>query len=277
MDEERRAFHRWHASLMEPWDGPAALIFTDGVAVGAALDRNGLRPLRYWVSDAGLVVCASEAGVIDVPSGRIRRGKLGPGQMIVVDPRRGGLDDDAIRSVAEEKPWSAWAERYRIARLPEMPRAEHAREDELLTRQLLHGYTREDLTLMLRPAAAHGKEPTFSMGDDAPIAALSRHDRSLFNHVRQRFAQVTNPAMDHLRERSVMSLGVLLGPRAPLLCDDPDAAALEELESFFQWERPAGWTRRGVCVAAPPVSELRFDASRPKRLPPRPTESRSSW
>ena len=109
-----------------------------------------------------------------------------------------------------------------------------------MTRQILHGYTREDLSMMLRPAAAHGKEPTFSMGDDAPIAALSRHGRSIFNHLRQRFAQVTNPAMDHLRERSVMSLAVLLGPRSPLLVDDPAAAALEEFESFFQWERPAG-------------------------------------
>ena len=216
MDEERRAFYRWHASLMEPWDGPAALIFTDGVAVGAALDRNGLRPLRYWVTDDGLVVCASEAGVVDLPGVRIRRGKLGPGQMIVVDPREGGFDDDAIRAVANREPWASWSEEHRVARLPEMPRAESVGDDELLTRQILHGYTREDLTMMLRPAAAHGKEPTFSMGDDAPIAVLSRHGRSIFNHLRQRFAQVTNPAMDHLRERSVMSLGVLLGPRAPL-------------------------------------------------------------
>jgi glutamate synthase (ferredoxin) len=240
MEQERRAFYRWHASLMEPWDGPAALIFTDGVAVGAALDRNGLRPLRYWATDDGLVVCASEAGVVDLPNVAIRRGKLGPGQMIVVDPRTGGLDEDAIRGVAAEQPWAAWTEGHRIARLPEMPRAEPVRDDDLLTRQILHGYTREDLTLMLRPSGAHGKEPTFSMGDDTPIAALSRHDRSFFNHVRQRFAQVTNPAMDHLRERSVMSLAVLLGPRSPLLRDEPDAAGLEELESFFRWERPVG-------------------------------------
>ncbi len=106
MDEERRAFYRWHASLMEPWDGPAALIFTDGVAVGAALDRNGLRPLRYWVTDDGLVVCASEAGVVDLPGARIRRGKLGPGQMVVVDPREGGFDDDAIRALANQEPWA---------------------------------------------------------------------------------------------------------------------------------------------------------------------------
>jgi glutamate synthase (ferredoxin) len=240
MDPERRGFYRWHSSLMEPWDGPAALIFTDGVAVGAALDRNGLRPLRYWATDDGLVVCASEAGVVDLPEGHVRRGKLGPGQMIVVDPRNGGLDDDAIRAVASEAPWAAWAEEHRIARLPEMPRLESRGADELVTKQIMHGYTREDLSMMIRPAAAHGKEPTFSMGDDTPLAALSSHDRSIFNHLRQRFAQVTNPAMDHLRERSVMSLAVLLGPRAPLLNDDPGAAALEEFESFFRWERPSG-------------------------------------
>ena len=120
MEEERRAFYRWHASLTEPWDGPAALIFTDGVAVGAALDRNGLRPLRYWVTD-GLVVCASEAGVVDLPGARIRRGKLGPGQMIVVDPREDGLDEDAIRAVANREPWASSSDAHRVARLPGCP------------------------------------------------------------------------------------------------------------------------------------------------------------
>ena len=201
---------------------------------------TGSGPCATGSTDDGLVVCASEAGVVDLPEGRVRRGKLGPGQMIVVDPRNGGLDDDAIRAVANEEPWAAWAEEHRIARLPEMPRVESLRSDELVTKQILHGYTREDLSMMIRPAAAHGKEPTFSMGDDTPIAALSRHGRSIFNHLRQRFAQVTNPAMDHLRERSVMSLAVLLGPRSPLLVDDPGAAALEEFESFFRWERPSG-------------------------------------
>ena len=241
LDEDRRAFYRWHASLMEPWDGPAALIFTDGVSVGAALDRNGLRPLRTWQMDDGLVVCASEAGVIDLPEGRVRRGKVGPGQVLVVDPRTGGLDEDALRGEIARLPWRTWVETFRTVRSPGAPRADVLPPDELLARQIMHGYTREDLSLVLRPAAAQGREPTFSMGDDAPIAALSRHDRSLFNHLRQRFAQVTNPAMDHIRERSVMSLRVLLGAREPLLNDAPEAASLEELESFFLWERPDGW------------------------------------
>ena len=240
LDDDRRAFYRWHASLMEPWDGPAALIFTDGVAVGATLDRNGLRPLRYWASDDGLVVCASEAGVIDLPGGTVRRGKVGPGQILVVDPRTGGLDEDALRPEIGRLPWKTWVETFRTVRPRGSPRADMLPPDELLARQIMHGYTREDLSLVLRPAAAQGHESTFSMGDDAPIAALSRHDRSLFNHLRQRFAQVTNPAMDHIRERSVMSFQVLLGAREPLLKDVPEAAALEELESFFLWDRPAG-------------------------------------
>ena len=240
IDDRRRGFYRWHASLMEPWDGPAALIFTDGVAVGAALDRNGLRPLRYWASDDGLVVCASEAGVVDALGGRVRRGKVGPGQMIVVDPRTGGLDVDPLSSIVGDRRWAACAETHREVRPRSIPCADAIGDDELSAHQVVHGYTREELSLFLRPAASHAKEPTFSMGDDAPIAAFSRHDRSLFNHLRQRFAQVTNPAMDHLRERSVMSLRVLIGPREPLLSDRPEVAGLEELESFFLWERPSG-------------------------------------
>ncbi len=241
LDDGRRGFHRWHASLMEPWDGPAALVFTDGVQVGVALDRNGLRPLRYWERDDGIVVCASEAGVVDLPDGmQVRRGKVGPGQMYVVDPGSGGVDRDPLRQAVDARPWDEWTRAHRTLPLPQPPRADAMPPDQRLTLHILHGYSREDLTLVVRPAAAHAKEPTFSMGDDTPLATLSRHQRSFFNHLRQRFAQVTNPAMDHLRERWVMSLRVLLGPRAPLLADDPEAAALVELESFFLWERPSG-------------------------------------
>ncbi len=158
----------------------------------------------------------------------------------MVDPRTGGLNDDAVGGLVAERPWGTWVETHRTVRPPEPPGADALTSDDLLARQVAHGYTREDLSLVLRPSAANAHEPTFSMGDDTPIAALSRHGRSVFNHLRQRFAQVTNPAMDHLRERSVMSLQVLLGPRAPLLSDRPDAAALEELESFFLWARPSG-------------------------------------
>ncbi len=241
LDESRRGFHRWHASLMEPWDGPAALVFTDGVQVGVALDRNGLRPLRYWEREDGIVVCASEAGVVELPQGmRVRRGKVGPGQMYVVDPRSGGVEHDPLEPVVAGRPWDGWTRAHRTVPLPQPPRADALTADQRLGLHILHGYSREDLSLVVRPAAANAKEPTFSMGDDTPLAPLSRHERSFFNHLRQRFAQVTNPAMDHLRERWVMSLRVLLGPRAPLLVDDPDAAALVELESFFLWDRPRG-------------------------------------
>ncbi|MGZ5298643.1 MAG: glutamate synthase-related protein [Actinomycetota bacterium] len=241
LDDDRRGFHRWHASLMEPWDGPAALVFTDGVQVGVALDRNGLRPLRYWEREDGIVICASEAGVVDLPRGmRVRRGKVGPGQMYVVDPRSGGVDRDPLGQVVGDRPWAQWTHTHRTVPPPQPPRADALVADQRLSLHILHGYSREDLSLVLRPSAAHAKEPTFSMGDDTPLAPFSRHERSFFNHLRQRFAQVTNPAMDHLRERWVMSLRVLLGPRAPLLVDRPDVAALVELESFFLWDRPSG-------------------------------------
>ena len=236
LDERRRGFYRWHASLMEPWDGPAALIFTDGVAVGAALDRNGLRPLRFRTWDDGLVACASEAGVLDVADATpVVRGRVGPGRLLVVDPRTGGLDDDAVDRIARARPWATWARTYRRVDPPEAPAVQDMPAEEAVRRQVAHGYTREDVTLLLRSAAAHGHEPTFSMGDDAPLAVLTEHERSFFNHLRQRFAQVTNPAMDHLRERSMMSLGVLLGPQAPVLIDGPEGGIAHELQSFFLW------------------------------------------
>jgi glutamate synthase (ferredoxin) len=241
LDEERRGFHRWHASLMEPWDGPAALVFTDGVQVGASLDRNGLRPLRTWERDDGIVICASEAGVVDAPPGvGVRRGKVGPGQMYVVDPRTGGVEPDPLQRLVAGRPWGEWARAHRTIPPRPRPAVDALTSEHRLTLQILHGYSREDLSLVVRPAAAHAKEPTFSMGDDTPLASLSRHERSFFNHLRQRFAQVTNPAMDHLRERWVMSLRVLIGPRTPLLVDRPDAAALVELDTFFLWDRPSG-------------------------------------
>jgi glutamate synthase (ferredoxin) len=241
LDDERRGFHRWHASLMEPWDGPAALVFTDGVEVGVALDRNGLRPLRYWEREDGIVICASEAGIADLPPGmRVRRGKVGPGQMYVIDPRSGGVDRDPLERPVAERPWAEWTRAHRSVPPPQRPHADSVAADRLKILQILHGYSREDLSLVLRPAANLGEEATFSMGDDTPIAPLRLQERSFFNHLRQRFAQVTNPAMDHLRERWVMSLRVLLGPRTPLLADRPNVAALVELESFFLWERPNG-------------------------------------
>ncbi|HEX6675296.1 MAG TPA: glutamate synthase-related protein [Actinomycetes bacterium] len=231
-DPRLRDFYRYHACLTEPWDGPAGLVFTDGVQVGAALDRNGLRPLRYEVCEDGLVVCASEAGPVDTDGhGRVRRGRLGPGQMLCVDPERGLLEDAAIKDgLARARPWSEWVgARLRPATqgapLP-------APERDLTVAQATFGFTRELIGSVLRPMATGGKEPTASMGDDTPPPVLGLSVRPVSHYLRQRFAQVTNPPIDHLRERHVLSNRTLLGARAPLLTEAPEAACLVELQSF---------------------------------------------
>ncbi|MGH2996807.1 MAG: glutamate synthase central domain-containing protein, partial [Gaiellaceae bacterium] len=233
LDEDLRDFYRYHSALVEPWDGPAGLVFTDGRVVGAALDRNGLRPLRYTVAEGGLVVCASEAGAIDLPEGgRVRRGKLGPGQMLAVDPALGVQENAVVKqALARRRPYSRWlAEGLRqvSAGAPLEPPTE-----DLTARQIASGYTREELAVVLRPYAAYGHEPTSSMGDDTALPPLAGRSRPLASYFKQRFAQVTNPPIDHLRERRVMSLRTLLGGRAPLLSEVPEAAQVGELESFF--------------------------------------------
>ncbi len=234
LDPQIRAFHRYHAGLIEPWDGPAGVVFTDGRVVGAALDRNGLRPLRYAITDDGLVACASEAGAIPLPhDARVRRGKLGPGEMIAVDAAGRGveLDADVKRRLAARRPYLRWltvGRRELAAGEPVLPPA-----GDLRPRHVLSGYTREDISLVLRPAASHGHESISSMGDDTALPPLAGRARPVYSFFRQRFAQVTNPPIDHLRERSVMSLQTLVGPRAPLLAEGPEGAKLLELESFF--------------------------------------------
>jgi len=227
-----RDFYRYHACLTEPWDGPAGLVFTDGLQVGAALDRNGLRPLRYEVCEDGLVVCASEAGAVDTTGhGRVRRGRLGPGQMLCVDPERGLLENAAIKDrLASVRPWSDWvATRLRTVD-PGGPLPAPARD--LTPAQATFGFTRELIGSVLRPMATGGKEPTASMGDDTPSPVLGVSNRPVSHYLRQRFAQVTNPPIDHLRERHVLSKRTLLGARAPLLGETPEAACLVELPTF---------------------------------------------
>jgi len=219
--DEERALHRYHALLVEPWDGPAGLVFTDGTTCGAALDRNGLRPLRVSVTDDGLVAVASETGAVPLPEGvAVRRARLGPGQLLSVDPQRGLRLDAVLKSdLARRRPYAAWVAAS-IER-SDIGQPEPASAADLTARQALHGYTREELNVMLRPIAQTGKDPVYSMGDDAPIAPLAGRPRPLASYFRQRFAQVTNPAIDHLRERAVMSVATLLGPRAPLTQEGP--------------------------------------------------------
>ncbi|HYN17685.1 MAG TPA: glutamate synthase central domain-containing protein, partial [Actinomycetes bacterium] len=232
--QDLRDFYRYHACLTEPWDGPAGLVFTDGHLVGAALDRNGLRPMRWEATEDGLVVCASEAGAVDTAGrGRVRRGRLGPGQMLCVDPERGLLTDEQIKDeLAASRPWRAWvAEHLRgvDAGRPAEPPADDRR---LVAAQATFGFTRELVTTVLRPMATAGKEPTASMGDDTPPAVLGTTTRPVGHFLRQRFAQVTNPPIDHLRERHVLSSRTLLGCRHPLLTEEPEAARMVELAGF---------------------------------------------
>jgi glutamate synthase (NADPH/NADH) large chain len=221
MDDERRAFYRYHGSLMEPWDGPAAVCFTDGTVVGAVLDRNGLRPARYWVTDDGLVVLASEVGVLDVAPERIvRKGRLQPGRMFLVDTARGRLvEDEEIKAeLAAAHPYAEWlaTDQIRLDELPvrSMLTPQHGR---VVSQQRLFGYTNEELRVILAPMARTGGEPLGSMGSDASIAVLSDRSRLLYDYFTQLFAQVTNPPLDAIREELVTSLSATVGPECNLL------------------------------------------------------------
>ncbi len=225
MDPARRAFYRYHASLMEPWDGPAAVTFTDGTVVGAVLDRNGLRPARYWVTDDGLVVLASEVGVLDLAPERIvRKGRLQPGRMFLVDTAKGRLvEDEEIKAeLAAEHPYEEWlaADQVRLDELPArtMLTPQHGR---VVSQQRLFGYTTEEMRVIIGPMARNGTEPIGSMGSDTSIAVLSDRSRLLYDYFTQLFAQVTNPPLDAIREELVTSLSATIGPEANLLAASP--------------------------------------------------------
>ncbi len=233
LDPDVLGFYEYHSTLMEPWDGPAGLIFTDGAGVGALLDRNGLRPLRYAVCEDGTVVCSSEAGALDVANhGAVERGRLGPGHMIYVSPTRGLIRNRSLKNqLAQSAPFAQWAAEglYHVGL--GNPVDEHP--GDLLNRQVAHGYTKEELAMVIKPMASEGYEPTFSMGDDTPLPPMAGRSRPIHHYLKQRFAQVTNPPIDPLRERLVMSLRTMLGPRSPLLLQGPEASRLFVLDSFF--------------------------------------------
>ncbi len=221
MDPARRAFYQYHATVMEPWDGPANVSFTDGTVIGAVLDRNGLRPGRFWVTDDGLVVLGSEAGVLDIDPARIvRKGRLQPGRMFLVDTAAGRIiEDDEIKAgLAAEAPYADWL-RAGIVHLEELPEREHVihTAKSVARRQQTFGYTDEELRVLLTPMAANGMEALGSMGTDTPIAVLSDRPRLLFDYFIQLFAQVTNPPLDAIREEIVTSLASQIGPEGNLL------------------------------------------------------------
>jgi glutamate synthase domain-containing protein 2/glutamate synthase domain-containing protein 1/glutamate synthase domain-containing protein 3 len=237
MDDDRRAMYEYHSHLMEPWDGPASIAFTDGVRVGAVLDRNGLRPARYTVTKDGLVVLASEAGVLDIPPEQVlNKGRLEPGRMFLVDTAEGRIvsDDELKRQIATAQPYRLWLNRYSLT-LDNLPPAKKSRlsseRADLIHRQQAFGYSYEDLRLILAPMAKNGVEPLGSMGDDTPLAVLSNKPQPLFNYFKQLFAQVTNPPIDAIREELITGTETLLGSEGNLLAHQAEHCARLKLDS----------------------------------------------
>jgi glutamate synthase (NADPH/NADH) large chain len=231
MSPERRAFYEFHSSLMEPWDGPASIAFTDGTVIGAVLDRNGLRPSRYYVTKDGLVIMASEVGVLDIPAENILvKERLHPGKIFLVDTRQGRIiDDEEIKAeLAGEHPYATWL-RENLVHLEDLPAhaAPPADHETVLTRQIAFGYTHEDLRILLAPMAKNGEEPIGSMGTDTALAVLSSRPRPLYDYFKQLFAQVTNPPLDQIREELVTSMESTVGPEGNVL--EPGPASCRQI------------------------------------------------
>jgi glutamate synthase (NADPH/NADH) large chain len=236
MDAKRRAFYEYHAALLEPWDGPAAIAFTDGRQIGATLDRNGLRPARYIVTDDDLVILASESGVLPIPDEKIvRKWRLQPGKMLLIDLEEGRIveDEEIKRTLAEAQPYDEWLKdaQYKLSELHDLPGAPTGGVNDpqtVLNCQQAFGYTQEDIQFFLEPMAVNADDPIGSMGTDTPLAVLSKKPKLLYNYFKQNFAQVTNPPIDPIREELVMSLVSMIGPRPNLL--GHEAGAHKRLE-----------------------------------------------
>src|SRR5216684_3959755 len=228
MSPERRAFYEYHASLMEPWDGPASIAFTDGTVIGAVLDRNGLRPSRYYVTKDDMVIMASEVGVLDVPPENILiKERLHPGRIFLVDTARGCIvqDEEIKRELAAAEPYGEWL-RQNLVSIEELPPAPYLPEPDhetVVQRQQAFGYTHEDLRILLAPMARVGEEPVGSMGTDTALAVLSNRPRLLYDYFKQLFAQVTNPTLDAIREELVTTMESTVGPEGNLLDPRPES------------------------------------------------------
>jgi len=236
MSQEKKAFYEFSGCLMEPWDGPASIAFTDGIRIGAALDRNGLRPSRYYVTKDGLVVLASEVGVLDIPPGEVEsKGRLQPGRMFLVDTEEGRIvaDETLKHAVVSEHPYSIWLKENLLALedIPKGPAALDRAGLDLSQRQRVFGYTREDLRILMEPMASDGNEALGSMGTDTPLAVLSDAPQGLYNYFKQLFAQVTNPPVDAIREELIMSMEPTIGPEGNLLRPSPESARRIKLGS----------------------------------------------
>ncbi|ODS61287.1 MAG: glutamate synthase subunit alpha, partial [Acidovorax sp. SCN 65-108] len=279
MDERRRAFYEYHAAMLEPWDGPASIVFTDGRQIGATLDRNGLRPSRYCITDDDLVIMGSESGVLPVPENKIvRKWRLQPGKMFLIDLEQGRMiDDDELKAnIVNTKPYKQWIENLRI-KLDSIDAGAQVAAPQpadlpLLDRQQAFGYTQEDIKFLMAPMAKNGEEGIGSMGNDSPLAVLSGKNKPLYNYFKQLFAQVTNPPIDPIREAIVMSLNSFIGPKPNLLdinqvnppmrlevsqpvLDFAGMAKLRDIEKYTQGKfksvtiditYPLNWGREGV-------------------------------
>ena len=228
MSPEKKAFYEFHSCLMEPWDGPASIAFTDGELVGATLDRNGLRPARYYVTHDGLVVMASEVGVLDIPVENVKqKGRLQPGRMFLVDTREKRIvpDDELKQRVASAEPYAEWLKEYlvKLEDLPAAPSVHEPDHETVLRRQETFGYTAEDLKIVINPMATTGGEPLGSMGTDTPLAVLSEKPQLLYGYFKQLFAQVTNPPVDAIREEIIMGIETAVGPEGNMLEPTPEA------------------------------------------------------
>ena len=236
MSAEKRAFYEYHSCLTEPWDGPASISFTDGIRIGTVLDRNGLRPARYYVTKNDLVVMASEVGVLDIsPDEIVSKGRVAPGRMFLVDTEQGRIltDEEIKAELAQSEPYREWLDQNLISleQLPDAPYVHETKSETVLRRQRAFGYTNEELRLLIQPMATDGAEPVGSMGTDTPLAVLSRRPQLLYNYFKQLFAQVTNPPVDGIREELIMSLNTTIGPEANMLEPSAECARQIELKS----------------------------------------------
>src|ERR1035437_2969107 len=253
MDAERRAFYEYHSCLIEPWDGPASMAFTDGIRIGACLDRNGLRPSRYYVTKDDVVIMASEAGVLPIAPERVAsKGRLQPGRMFLVDPEQGGViaDEELKKKYTSAQPYREWLDKYHVLLedLPEPSQHTEPGHRKVLQHQQAFGYTFEDLRFIVGPMANDGVQPLGSMGTDTPLAVLSDKPQLLYNYFKQLFAQVTNPPIDPIREEIITATHTMVGSRGGLLNSKPDSCALirldqpiltnEELEKLRHVDRP---------------------------------------
>ena len=236
MDAKRKAFYEFHSCMMEPWDGPASIAFTDGTQMGAILDRNGLRPSRYYVTKDDLVIMASEVGVLDVPPERVLyKGRLQPGRMFLIDTEEGRIvaDEELKNKYSSEHPYQQWLDQHMVelANIPDAPYLPEPSHKTVLQRQLAFGYTFEDLRIMLAPMSKHGIDPVGSMGTDTPLAVLSNKSQCLYNYFQQLFAQVTNPPIDCIREEIITSTETTIGSEGNLLKAGPESCRLIELKT----------------------------------------------